>query len=77
MMRYLFSYKGYVGKCMYDVMSHRFHGHTLGMKDPITFEGVSATQVEQSFKESVDDYLAWCLEQGIEAERPQEITIEN
>lgn len=57
-------YKGYYGKVAYDDEAHIFHGEVLGLKDVITFQGETVTELQKAFKESVEDYLAWCKERG-------------
>ena len=36
----------------------------VGLKDVITFQGTSVKELEEAFRGSVDDYLAWCKERG-------------
>ena len=42
----------------------------LGLKDVITFQGESVSELEQAFHDSVDDYLEWCSEDGVDPEKP-------
>lgn len=35
-----------------------------------TFQGTTVDEIEQAFKDSVDDYLAFCKERGEEPDRP-------
>jgi predicted HicB family RNase H-like nuclease len=39
-------------------------------RDVITFQGTSVEELEQAFRESIDDYLEFCAERGEEPERP-------
>lgn len=57
-------YKGYVGRAAYDHDAKIFHGDVVGLKDVITFQATTATELEQTFRDSVDAYLAWCEELG-------------
>ena len=41
-----------------------------GCATSITFEGASFAEVEQAFRDSVDDYLAFCAERGEAPDRP-------
>ena len=43
-----------------------FHGEVLDLRDVITFQGKSVEEVEQSFRESIDDYLEFCEQTGEE-----------
>jgi predicted HicB family RNase H-like nuclease len=66
----MMQYKGYLGAVEYDDEAKLFHGEVLNMRDVITFQGTNVEEIEQAFRESVDDYLAWCKEDGIEPEKP-------
>ena len=61
-------YKGYVGNVVYDDEAKIFHGEVIGLKDIITFQGKSVSELEQAFMDSIDDYLEWCQEQGEQKE---------
>lgn len=63
-------YKGYTGHVEYDDEAKIFHGEVLGIKDVVTFQGTTVDEIEQAFKDSVDDYLAFCKERGEEPDRP-------
>jgi predicted HicB family RNase H-like nuclease len=63
----MFEYKGYLGTVEPDDGS--FVGRVVGLRDVITFEGETYAEVEQAFRESVDDYLAFCAERGEEPDR--------
>lgn len=56
----MMKYKGYIGHVEYDDEAKIFHGEVVGLKDIITFQGSSVEELEQAFKDSVEDYLAWC-----------------
>ena len=62
-------YKGYIGHVEYDDEAKIFHGEIVGLRDIITFQGTSVDELEQAFKDSVDDYLAWCKERGEKPEK--------
>jgi len=66
----MMQYKGYLGAVEYDDEAKLFHGDVLNMRDIITFQGTSVEQIEQAFRESVDDYLEWCAKDGVEPEKP-------
>lgn len=66
----MMEYNGYIGKVEYDDDAGVFHGEVLGIRDVITFEGVSVEEIQTAFRESVDDYLAFCNDRGEEPESP-------
>lgn len=52
----MMQYKGYFGKAEYDDEARIFHGKVIGIKDTVTFEGTSVNELEQAFKDSVNDF---------------------
>lgn len=66
----MMNYKGYIGKVEYDDENRVFTGSVVNVKTVITFQGSTVDEIEDEFKASVDDYLAWCMEDGVEPEKP-------
>jgi predicted HicB family RNase H-like nuclease len=66
----MMEYRGYVGKVEYDDHAEVFHGDVINTRDVITFQGLSVAALRVAFKDSVDDYLAFCAERGEKPERP-------
>lgn len=66
----MMKYKSYTGHVEYDDEAKIFHGEVLGIKDVVTFQGTTVDEIEQAFKASVDDYLAFCKERREEPDRP-------
>ncbi len=64
------SYKGYIGVVTYDDEAGIFHGEVINLRDVITFQGESASELRQALRDSVEDYLAFCAERGEEPEKP-------
>ncbi len=63
------TYKGYSAKVTFDADAEVLHGEVIGLRDVITFQATSVEGLKQAFRDSVDDYLAWCAELGQEPER--------
>ncbi len=63
-------YKGYEGNVSYDDEAGLFHGEVLGLRDVVTFQGTTVEELKAAFRESVDDYLAFCEERGESPDRP-------
>jgi predicted HicB family RNase H-like nuclease len=63
-------YKGYIGRVEFDAEAGILHGEVVGIRDVVTFQGESVGQVEQAFRDSVDDYLAFCSQRGEPPNRP-------
>lgn len=66
----MLKYKGYIGHAEYDDEARLFHGEVLGLKDVITFQGTEVEQLEQAFRDSVDDYLDFCQQRGETPDKP-------
>jgi predicted HicB family RNase H-like nuclease len=66
----MMQYKGYVGKVEFDDEAGIFHGEVLDTRDVITFQGRDVEELKTAFRESVDDYLAFCKERGEEPNKP-------
>jgi len=57
-------YKGYIAQVEFDPNAKILNGELIGIRDVVTFQGKSIPEVEKAFRESVDDYLAFCKERG-------------
>jgi predicted HicB family RNase H-like nuclease len=66
----MMEYKGYVGKVEFDEDANLFHGEVLGTRDVITFQGQSVHELTTAFRESIDDYLAFCKQRGEVPDKP-------
>lgn len=64
------TYKGYTGEVEYEADAGILYGHVIDLRDGITFESESATEIVKEFHISVDEYLAFCAEQGVEPDKP-------
>jgi predicted HicB family RNase H-like nuclease len=58
----MMEYKGYLGTVDYDARAKIFHGDVINTRDVITFQGTSVREIEQTFKDSINDYIPWCNE---------------
>jgi len=66
----MMEYKGYLGTVEYDAQAKIFHGDIINTRDVITFQGTTVKEIERAFRDSINDYLAWCEEDGVEPEKP-------
>ncbi len=66
----LLTYKGYTADVEYDAQEGILYGHVLDLRDTITFQSESAAEIAGEFHTSVDEYLSFCTEQGIEPSKP-------
>jgi predicted HicB family RNase H-like nuclease len=63
-------YKGFTGVAEFDEDSGVIFGRVIGLRDAITFQGESVSELTQAFHDSVDDYLEFCESRGENAEKP-------
>jgi predicted HicB family RNase H-like nuclease len=66
----MMEYKGYVGKVEFDDEAGIFHGEVISTRDVITFQGESVAELKTAFRESVEDYLAFCASRKEEPDKP-------
>jgi predicted HicB family RNase H-like nuclease len=66
----MLKYKGYHGKVEFDDEAGLFHGEVMDLRDVITFQGKSVDDLENAFRESVEDYLDFCEERNEEPDKP-------
>lgn len=60
------NYKGYLGTVNFSEKDECFYGKIEGIDGLVNFEGQSVSELIEAFHEAVDDYVAYCLEEGIE-----------
>ena len=64
------TYKDYIGSISYSAEDEVFYGKIEHIHDLITFESDNAHDLKRAFKEAVDDYIKFCMEKGVEPEKP-------
>ncbi|MBR1401736.1 MAG: type II toxin-antitoxin system HicB family antitoxin [Prevotella sp.] len=60
------NYKGYIGSVAFSEKDKVFFGKVEGINGLVNFEGESVEELTDAFHEAVDDYLAYCEDEGIE-----------
>ena len=63
-------YKGYIGVAYVDDDADVIRGNVVNTRDTITFQGKTVSAARRAFRESVDDYLAFCASLGEPPEKP-------
>jgi len=63
-------YKGYTAQVVFSPEDKVLVGKIIGIVDSITFEALSVPELEQEFKNAVDDYLEFCEEVGKSPDKP-------
>ncbi|MBP5536643.1 MAG: type II toxin-antitoxin system HicB family antitoxin [Bacteroidales bacterium] len=63
------SYKGYIGSVAFSEKDGIFFGKVEGINGVVNFEGESVSELTDAFHEAVDDYLAYCKDEGLEPDK--------
>lgn len=58
-------YKDFIGSVTFSKADGVFFGKIEGIDGLVNFEGESVAELTNAFHEAVDDYLAYCAEEGI------------
>jgi predicted HicB family RNase H-like nuclease len=61
--------KDYYARITFDPSADAFHGRVIGIQDVIDFYGRTPDELREEFKNSVEEYLAWCAEEGAKPEK--------
>jgi predicted HicB family RNase H-like nuclease len=64
------TYKGYEATVEFDDEAGIFHGEVVNIRDVITFQGKSVSELKKELRVSVEDYLAFCKKRGEEPDKP-------
>lgn len=64
------AYRGYTATVEYDEDDKLWHGTLDGIKDLVNFHAFEIENIEQEFRNAVDDYLVFCKEVGKVPEKP-------
>ncbi|MDE6793442.1 MAG: type II toxin-antitoxin system HicB family antitoxin [Muribaculaceae bacterium] len=59
-------YKGFIGSVAFSEEDNVFFGKIEGIDGLVNFEGESVKELKNAFHEAVNDYVAYCEEEGIE-----------
>ena len=66
----MMEYKGYQAAYENDDEEGIFYARVVNIADFILFEADTMEQLYEEFRVSIDDYLAWCAEDGKEPDKP-------
>ena len=68
----MMEYKGYLASVEFDDSADALHGRVVnsGPYPMATFEATGTRELRREFERSVDEYLRWCEEDGVEPRRP-------
>lgn len=63
-------YKGYTGSVEYSAEDRLLFGRLVGIRDRVLFDGKDVHSLEENFHGAVDEYLAFCKEEGRAPDKP-------
>ena len=63
----LLKYKDYIGSVEYSKEEGMYFGTIQGIKPIVLYDGKTIEELEETFRESVDDFIGYYLEIGEEA----------
>jgi predicted HicB family RNase H-like nuclease len=63
------AYKDYIGSVSFSAEDEVFYGKIEHINDLITFESDNAHDLKRAFEESVDDYIMFCEEKGVNPDK--------
>ncbi len=63
------SYKGYVGSISFSEKDDLFFGKVEGIDGLVNFEGRSVDELKASFHDAVDEYIEYCIANGMAAHK--------
>lgn len=66
----MMEYKGYIGTIEFDDEADILQGEVINIRDVVTFEGRNVRELKNAFRDSIEDYLAFCTERGEEPDKP-------
>lgn len=66
----LLSYKNFNGTVEYSKEDGCLFGKVIGIKSLLSYEGDSVKELEQDFRNVIDEYLLDCKEQNVTPEQP-------
>ncbi len=66
----LLFYKNYNGTVEYSREDNCLFGKVIGIKSLLSYEGDSVKELEQGFRNVIDEYLDDCKERNVEPEPP-------
>jgi predicted HicB family RNase H-like nuclease len=63
-------YKDYTGSVEYSAEDRLLYGRLVGIRDRVIFDGEDVRTLEKNFRAAVDEYLAFCKEEGRTPDKP-------
>ena len=69
-------HRGYEGSVQYSAEDRMLHGRLLCTHDIVSFGGTDLVDLEQNFRDAVNEYLTFCEETGKTPDQPNSCAVE-
>jgi predicted HicB family RNase H-like nuclease len=69
------TFKGYVASVELDIEAGILHGEVINTRSILTFSTADASAIMSEFEATIEDYEQWCVERGVEPEKPYSGTL--
>jgi len=66
----MIEYRGYIAHFFFDESTQLFQGRVANTHDLITFQGKSVKEIQEAFKDAINDHIEWCKKHGRELKKP-------
>ena len=74
-MKKLLRYKDYLGTVEYSLNDKVFFGEVLGIKSLLSYQSNTIEELEEDFKETVEDYLELCNRKKWDPEKTSMVVV--
>lgn len=71
----ILKHEGYIAEISYEDGDDLMHGSTINTRATLHFAGRNIAELKAAFAETIDDYREWCVERGVEPEKPYSGTL--
>ena len=67
--------EGYIAEIGYEEGDELMHGSVVNARAVLHFAGRNIDEMKAAFADTIADYREWCIERGVEAEKPYSGTL--
>ncbi len=65
----ILKHDGFIAEVTYEDGDDLMHGSTVNTRSTLHFAGRTVDELKAAFRETIEDYRAWCAERGVEPEK--------
>jgi predicted HicB family RNase H-like nuclease len=71
----ILKHDGYIAEVTYEESDALMNGVVVNARATLHFAGRDIDELRRAFSETIDDYLDWCKERGVEPDKPYSGTL--